>query len=116
MIAQHLHLAANWFEPVLAGEAVCLFDTGFVGVPQRMFPTAVQAKYSPHTFQHFVGWPHARWSPGTSFFIGEMDGKAMRVLILNTGFCEFLICPVAKACEVPSKHVVLWFAVDDPLC
>ena len=58
----------------------------------------------------------AHRTSGFTFFIGKVNGKAFGILIAHTCFGECLICPIAKARHVPSKHIVLAFAVYHPLC
>ena len=81
-----------------------------------MLPATIQTKNRTHIFEHFVSRANANRAARTAFLIGEVDGKAVRVLIRNTGLGEFLVRPIAKTSKVPSEHVILWFTLNNPLC
>ena len=114
-LAKHLRLLPHRFKPVLTGETVGICYPRRIGKPKRMFPAIVQAKDCTHCLLHLIDGPCAHGSPCCAFLVGEMDCKAFGVLVADPRFGELRIRPRAETGDIPREHVVLAFAINDPL-
>ena len=79
-----------------------------------MFPAVVKPHDRAHFFLHLINRACAHRPAGGALFIGEMDAKAVRILIAHPRFGELFAGPCAKAGHIPSKHIVFCFALDNP--
>ena len=103
------------FKPVLAGEPVGFFHPWRIGKPQGVLPAVIQAKDRAQLLLHVISRAQAQRSPGAAFLVGKMDRKALGILVAHPRLCELRIRPRTKARHVPCEHVIVAFAIDDPL-
>ena len=80
-----------------------------------MLPAIVQPEYRSPCGLHLIGRALAQRAACGTFFVGEMDGKAVRVLVAHPRLGKRLVGPVTKSRDVPGEHVVLSLAFDHPL-
>ena len=99
----------------MTGKAIGVAGTLIVSEPQRMFPPCVEAKDGTEFGLFGINRSHAGWTARGALFIREMDGKAVRIAVLNTRFGKGFVRPCIEPRHVPAKHIVLRFALNDPL-
>ena len=116
ILTQHPTFTPHRFKPVLTGKTIGVFRPRCISKPLHMLPAIIQAEYPAQRLLYGMNRTRAHRTSGFTFFIGKVNGKAFGILIAHTCFGECLICPIAKARHVPSKHIVLAFAVYHPLC
>ena len=80
-----------------------------------MFPTIVQPEHSTHLFLGLIDGARAHRTACGAFFVGEVDFKAVGILVADPRLGERRIGPIAKSRHVPREHIIARFTRDDPI-